>query len=235
MDTYKEISNKKFDTITHHIMAICGGFMACYAVMLRSDFIGNAQTSNLLYVVLGILGHNTFEVLIRIGGALLYAASTVLFVFVKNKSNINVKYFSLMLNSISIVILAMIPADFNAVLALYPIFFAMAFQWNSFPGDGQHVSSTIFSTNNLRQCSLALGEYLIDQNIKHLDKLFFFLGSIICFHIGAIFAFFCIRIFNTQAIWFAFVPIVLNVVVLAIQMNYLCENNAEYDGNYSKI
>ena len=48
MDTYKEISSKKFDTITHHIMAICGGFMACYAVMLRSDFIGNAQTSNLL-------------------------------------------------------------------------------------------------------------------------------------------------------------------------------------------
>ena len=63
MNEYTDNYKKRIDTITHHIMAILGGFMACYAVLLRMDFIGNAQTSNLIYIVLALLGNNLLEVL----------------------------------------------------------------------------------------------------------------------------------------------------------------------------
>ena len=235
MNEYTDNHKKRIDTITHHIMAILGGFMACYAVLLRMDFIGNAQTSNMIYIVLALLGNNLLEVLIRVGGVLLYMISTIFFVLVKNKSSIDCKYWSMAISSVASILLSIIPENFNPVLALYPIFFAMAFQWNAFPGNKEYTSSTIFSTNNLRQVSLSIGEYFIEHKQKSLEKLAFFTGTILCFHLGVMISYFCVTKFCIQAIWFAFIPLVLNVVVLIFDANYLCENACRHDGNYSKF
>ena len=78
-----------------------------------------------------------------------------------------------------------IPAETEIVIALYPIFFAMAFQWSSFRGARNFYSSTIFSTNNTKQTSLALANYLCDHDRAHLRKLEVFALTLLCFHIGA--------------------------------------------------
>ena len=70
-------------------------------------------------------------------------------------------------------------------MALYPIFFAMSIQWSSFQGARNFYSSTIFSTNNTKQASLALAEYLCTKDGKQLRRMGFFLSTLLCFHIGA--------------------------------------------------
>ena len=54
--------------------------------------------------------------------------------FVKNKTKYDVRAVSMIITSLMILILGLMPADIDFVIGLFPIFFAMAFQWNSFSG-----------------------------------------------------------------------------------------------------
>ena len=108
----------RVSVMVHHTMAIVGGFMGCYAVLLRADFLGNAQTSNLLYVLLAIFGGNLGEFLIRIGAVLIYAVSVIMFAVIKNKLTVNIKYISLGIDALAICALAFIPKNVNPIIGL---------------------------------------------------------------------------------------------------------------------
>ena len=128
----------------HHSMAVTGGYLGVYALLCRSDFFGNALTSNLIYIVTGILGREPLDVLIRIGGVVLYVLGIASTVLLSKKYHRNLHPISLTINYIVVGILGFLPAEMNPVIGLYPIFFAMAFQWNSFPGAYGFAGSTIF-------------------------------------------------------------------------------------------
>ena len=64
-------------------MAVVGGFMGCYAILLRADFLGNAQTANLVFVLIAIFGGNIKEFLIRVIASLIYVASVIIFTIIK--------------------------------------------------------------------------------------------------------------------------------------------------------
>ena len=49
---------KKTDLNLHRIMCFVGGFMGAYAILIRSDNLGSAQTSNMIYIVLQLLGRD---------------------------------------------------------------------------------------------------------------------------------------------------------------------------------
>lgn len=233
------VENKK-NTIAkwlHHLMALVGGFMGGYAVLTRADFLGNAQTSNLLFLVYAIIGKKPLEVLIRVGAVLLYVFAAILFVYIKNKTKINVKYVSVLIDLVAVIVLAFIPKDANVILALYPIFFAMSFQWNSFPGSYGYQSSTIFSTNNVRQVSLSIGEYLCNKDRTQLHKARFFAGTLMCFHVGVVFAYFSSKSFGVIGILFNAIPILLAIPVIIYEERLTEEllvvrKNAR---NYSKL
>ena len=91
------------------------------------------------------------------------------------------------------------PLDMPVLLSLYPIFFAMSIQWSSFPGACGFVSSTIFSTNNIKQAALAFSNFLCDKEKIHFRKVRFFLFTILCFHVGAAISFFAIQLFSSQS------------------------------------
>ena len=59
-------------------------------------------------------------------------------------------------------------------------------------------SSTIFSTNNTKQSSLALAEYLRDHDRAHLRKTWFYLATLGCFHVGASWAFCAVKWWFTR-------------------------------------
>ena len=84
------------------------------------------------------------------------------------------------------------------MVALYPVFFAMSIQWSSFAGARGFYSSTIFSTNNTKQSSLALAEYLCDHDRAHLRKMWFYLATLGCFHVGASCAFCAVKWWFTR-------------------------------------
>ena len=220
----------------HHLMALVGGFMGGYAVIIRADFLGNAQTSNLLFLVYALIGKNIYEVLIRVGAVMLYIFATILFVLIKNKTKLNVKYISAFIDFIAVIILGFIPKDANVILALYPIFFAMSFQWNSFPGSYGYVSSTIFSTNNVRQVSLSLGEFICDKDRRHLHKARFFAGTLLCFHIGVAFAYFATKYYGIMGIFFNAVPIIMAMPVIRYEeITEECRVVSKNARNYSKL
>ena len=224
------------EEILHHAMALVGGFLGGYAVLTKADFLGNAQTSNILYMVMALLGNNFTEVLIRIIGILLYVLGAFTFVFLKNKTRLKLKRISILVDLVAIIILGFIPSDFNPIIGLYPIFFAMSLQWNCFPGSYGYNSSSIFSTNNLRQVSLSIAEYLCDGRKKNLHKAYFFAGTLIFFHIGVAVSYFSVKKFDVRGVWMGGIIILLILPILykeeKINEEILLNNKNE--GNYAK-
>ena len=162
MPLYKR---KNIDWYRHLAFACVGGFFGAYAIMCRGGVMGSAQTVNLLELVIDALYGRGFNVLEHLGAFLLYAAATMLTVLLPFWWSVNVRRLSPIITAAAAMAECFIPAETEIVIALYPIFFAMAFQWSSFRGARNFYSSTIFSTNNTKQASLALAE--------------------LCFHIGA--------------------------------------------------
>ena len=107
-------------------------------------------------------------------------------------------YLSPIVTAVAAVVLALLPPQLNTVIALYPVFFAMSFQWSSFAGARGFYSATIFSTNNTKQSSLALAEYLCDHDRAHLRKMWFYLATLGCFHVGASWAFCAVKWWFTR-------------------------------------
>ena len=189
----------------HHNMALIGGFLGGYAIICRADFLGNAQTANLIYLVLSIVGRNPLEVFLRFIALAIYFSAAMLYVFVREKSRFNVKKTSLAIDCAAIIMLGLIPLSVSPIIGLFPIFFAMSFQWNAFPGSYGYNSSTIFSTNNTRQVAVSLAEYLCNGDKMKIHKAVFFLGSIISFHIGVTLSYFATKYLGMYGIWVALI------------------------------
>lgn len=93
-----------YNRFLHHNMAIVGGFLAGYAVLIHSNFLGNAQTSNLIFFVFSILKRDPLQALLRFLGVLLYASGGIAFVFVKNKTKYDVRAVSMIITSLMILL-----------------------------------------------------------------------------------------------------------------------------------
>ena len=170
--------------LQHRGACLVGGFLGGYALLEVGGALGNAQTMNLIELVLELIGKNFPDVLLRLLAFGLYLGAAMLFVFVRDKSRLDPRRVSLCITALAAVVLVLLPPTAHSVVRLYPIFFSMSFQWNAFPGAHGYVSSSIFSTNNTRQVGLSLAEYLVGHDKKKLHKMRFFLGSLLCFHVG---------------------------------------------------
>lgn len=201
----------------HHSMAITGGYLGVYALLCRNDFFGNALTSNLIYIVTSILGTDFLDVLIRVIAVFLYAAGIASTNILSKKYHKNLHPISLVIDFIAVLILGCLPEDMNAIIGLYPIFFAMAFQWNAFPGAYGFSASPIFSTNNTRQVVNALSEYYITHEKKLLKKAWFFGGTLVCFHIGVAFSWITHHFIGIRSVWLCVVPLLISAVLIGME------------------
>jgi uncharacterized membrane protein YoaK (UPF0700 family) len=120
------------------------------------------------------------------------------------------------------VLLSVIPADVDIVIGIMPIFFMMSTQWTVFHGNAKYTSSTIFSTNNLKQMTLALGGYFLDKDASQLDKAKYFGNSILWYHVGVVISFFACHVFDIQASLCA-----LPIALVAIVLTYVPEKQEE--------
>lgn len=184
--------NNRIDLYRHLAFCTVGGFFGCYAILIHSGIMGNAQTVNLLELLLDALRGDVHAVLLHAGALGLYVAGTMLTVLLPHWWRVDMHRLSPLITAITAVITAFIPAETEAVLALYPIFFAMSIQWSSFSGADGFYSSTIFSTNNTKQTSLALADYICGRDRAQLHRAGFYLRTLLCFHVGATAAFFAV-------------------------------------------
>ena len=210
MNLYKE----KYELNLHRVMCLVGGFMGAYALLNRCDNFGSAQTSNMIYLVMNLLGGNLPGVLIRLGGLAVYFMAIELTVYLENKTSFSLKWYALISEGICVLLLSLLPKDGDPILCLYPLFFMMSTQWCVFHGAAGFNSSTIFSTNNFKQFSLALGHYIMEKDIASLAKMKLFANSLLFFHLGVAASFFACRTFHIQACWFAALPLVATCVLV---------------------
>ena len=152
---------RRYGVQIHHMMALCGGFFGVYAVINRMGVFGSAQTSNLIELVCDFLGRDPMEISLRVLALVFYGAAMVLYVALEKKTSWNLEYTAIAIDLAVAAVMGLIPAEVNPFVALYPVFFATAFQWCTFTGAKGYVSATIFSTNNLKQTVTSFADYLL--------------------------------------------------------------------------
>ncbi|MBO4998954.1 MAG: DUF1275 domain-containing protein [Lachnospira sp.] len=191
-------SNKK-ELQLHSLMCCVGGFLGAYAILCRLENFGSAQTNNLIQVCLCFLGRDFFDFMLRVAGMVLYMAAIAIYAILHKKTGINLQKYAISIDIAGLILLSLLPSDMNPVAGILPIFFMMATQWSVFHGSGEYISSTIFSTNNLRQFTLAASEYLMEKDTAKLKRAKYFANSLLCYHVGVIYAFFACRELGVQA------------------------------------
>lgn len=201
---------EKTETLAHHTMAVVGGFLGVYALMTRNETFGSSETSNLIYLTIAGLGISWSSFAVRLGATLCYIAGIVFATLgPKYVKHTDFRYVSLLTDAAACLILAHIPAGTDPVLALYPMFFATAVQWLAYTEAAGFASATIFSTNNLRQCFAGLAEYLHSRQEAQRKRFFFYGGTLICFHLGVIFCWYCMKWWGIKSIYACLFPISL--------------------------
>ena len=187
-------------------MAIVGGFLGGFAILNHHDLFGSAQTSNLISVFADFAGHPDANFLVRLLGVFIYMFALSLTVILPKFTKLHLPYVSLCIDALAALIVAFLPSNLNDFIALYPLYFAMAIQWCSFKGGDGFTCSTIFSTNNLRQFTTSLTEYLLSKDPDALRKWKFFASVLFSFHFGVIVSYYHVKIWDRWDLLFAFCP-----------------------------
>lgn len=200
-----------------------------YAILSRCDIFGSAQTMNLICLVMALFGHNLADVLLRLGAVLVYMTAIALTVYLPKHTSVQLPALSLTINGIVFVILGFLPEEMNPLLGLYPIFFATAFQWSTFPGACGFNSSTIFSTNNLKQFTSAAAEVLLNHDNTFKKKAAFYGCTLLSFHAGAAVCFLLWQYFRIKTAWFALIPTIFTGTCLPLFFRHDHDHDSRHD------
>ena len=192
------IRSKNIDWYRHLSFAAVGGFFAAYAILLRMGIMANAQTLNLLELLLSSLRCHWPEVLMNLGALAMYVLGTMSTVILPHLFGWDMRRVCPIIDALCAVLLAFLPAEMPVIPSLYPIFFAMSVQWSSFTGAQDHISSTIFSTNNTKQASLSLARHLCTREQGQIRRMWFYVSTILCFHAGATVAYFSVLLLEVK-------------------------------------
>lgn len=213
--------NKKLRQCIHYNMSLCGGFFGGYAIISRFEVFGNAQTTNLMYLTMSILGRDVKEVMIRIIAMFLYMLGIMCTVLIPKYTKWSLYVSSILVDAGAVIILGMLPQSMHSVVAIYPIFFAMAFQWNVFADLCGYGSSTIFSTNNMRQMSISLIKYLIDRQDADLERGKFYAGVLLFFNTGVAIAYVAWKAMGFKEIYICFIPLATAMALVGFGEGWL--------------
>ncbi len=200
--------------LLHRIACLIGGFLASYAVM-HTGLLASAQTLNLIDMVHKLCSGQWTLFALLFGGALIYILAIVLCAVINHRTRFESRVISMLCSLVCLTVYLFLPASLPVSVQCYPSFFMAATIWVSFTTPGNsYASSSIFSTNNLRQTIYSLTVYALDKEKEQKEKGLFFLGSLCCFHIGVIYGYFACVLLNRYATIFCYPLVILNLFLL---------------------
>ena len=112
------IYSQKIDFYRHLTFAMTGGFFGAYALLCRSGILANAQTMNLLELVINALRGNFLAVLLHLGVLAVYVAGTMLTVLLPHFFRLNNHHLSAVIDAAALLLLGFLPQDMNVLLSL---------------------------------------------------------------------------------------------------------------------
>lgn len=205
----------------HRSMAVVGGFIGAYALLTRHDVFGNAQTSNMIWLAMCILGRNWGDVLIRLGGLAIYVLGIVTVTLWPRITKIDVHFLAVAIDGVCLLCLGMLPKEMNIVISLYPVFYAAAVQWCAFPGVYGYNCSTIFSTNNLKQFTTASVEYICTKDAKFAQKAKFYGSVLLSYHLGVMAEFVLYQRFQILSAYFGLIFVAVTTGFVLVEQKRL--------------
>ncbi len=198
---------EKQATRIHYNMALIGGYLGTYGLLTRGGNFPSAQTSNLISIVTLMIGRDPLHLIVRIGALAVYVSAIALCTWLPKHTRVRLPEASLAVSSIAVLVSPLIPLATDPFLALYPLFFATAFQWCSSTAPGGLTCETIFSTKNRRQFSSPAVDVGLNHDDSFRDKFRFFGGTLLSFHCGAAAAVLLSLSFDVKASLFCLVPL----------------------------
>lgn len=214
------MNKERLECAIHYVMSLVGGFLGAYALLNHSDIFCSAQTSNMIYIIINIFGKNYSGLVVRIFALLLYMSGLACTIIIPKYTKINMHVFSILLNMAVVLLIGFFPKNINDVVALYPLFFITAIQWNSFKGAEGYVSSSIFSTNNLRQFTMSFMEYICDKDQKHLHKAKFYGGVLLFYHVGVGISYLAYKVLGIKGAWICLLPLMMALTLVNLEDNW---------------
>lgn len=205
----------------HFMMSFIGGFLGAYTLLNHHDLFGNAQTANLIYLTMDLVGHNFHEVMLRVMNLGAFVLGLGCTVWIPRYTKWNLRLCSICIDIIAGIVICLIPSSVNDFVALCPVLFATAFQWNSFQKVDGYGSSTIFSTNNLRQFSTSLFAYFCDKENEHLRKAKAFGGTLLFYHLGVAISFVLYLTIGANAGWVCMIPSFVALTLLSLEREWI--------------
>ncbi|MDO4942362.1 MAG: YoaK family protein [Lachnospiraceae bacterium] len=222
------------DVILHYIMSLVGGFLGTYALLLRGGNFGSAQTGNFLEAMISLSERDFAGLAIRTGGAVIYALALVFSYILTNCTNVNMRTMVLKVEAVGLLITALIPVTADPILALYPIFALMSFQWGTYSGAKGYNSASIFTTNNFKQCVLGWTQYFLQHDQKAKEKACLYTFTVLSFLSGAFLGCISVYRFGTYAAFVCYIPLfTARMVLLRNQKNQkrIFEKAGSYQAN----
>lgn len=195
----------------HHAVSVIGGFFAGYTVMNHCDILANAQTGNLIRLVVNACRGELDSIAFMVLGFLVYAAANVFYAVARKYLRVSMKIVSFAVTAVAIVLTGLLSGAGNHYLAVLPVVFFAPVQWNAFKSAGGNSSSTIFSSNNVRQAVLLLTKYVMEKDAKAGKNARFYWATLLWFHVGAAFACLMSLWLATQSVWLCFLPLTIAV------------------------
>ncbi len=228
----------KYRFLIHYTLSFIGGYLGLYAIVSRADLFGNAQTANLLGVVRDLIGRDFPDMLLRVGALLIYMAAMILTVWVPEHVPTDLRFISIGIDICAVVLLGFFPSTMSPVVALYPVFFAMPFQWCTFKAPGGYNSSTIFSTNNLRQFTTAMTQFLMNRDYAQRDKAKFYGMTLLSFHTGAALSLVLYMAYGLSGVWICLIPAFYSLWLIAADRQTVTaasEKKASANSGYTNL
>ena len=218
---------EQMESYIHYAMSMSGGFMGAYALLNRGEVFGSAQTANMIHSVTDLFSGNWYSLVLRLTALLIFIAAVTAATLIPRFCSLDLRLICILTEIPVIALLGFIPARTAPLVALYPVFFIMAFQWCAFSGVKGFVCSTIFSTNNLRQLISSLSNYWADRNKKHLEKASVYGFSLIFYHIGVALCWFSSRALGISSAWICILPLLTALALMELEHIRFKEGRAQ--------
>lgn len=199
----------------HYIAAFIGGFLGLYPILNVIGLLGSAQTSNLISLVLSLIGADWKQFALHGICAALYILAVFTATMLSSRTKINLKFLALLVDVLTSFVMFFYPRNLPPQAYLFPVAFAMAFQWSSFPGAYGFACSTIFSTNNLKQLVSSSTEVIFNGKKEFKLKAKFFGATLCSFHLGVTSIFLLWRYFGNISFTAVIVPVIIGLSLVS--------------------
>ena len=211
----QKVIRDRLDAILHWNISLVGGFLGAYAILLHAGNFGSAQTGNLMEMGAELVSMEWFNVLLRLAALVLFGLGAASAYLLTNFTKINMRKLALWVDAAALALASMLPLE-PALVGIYPIFFASAFQWGVYSGADGFNSATIFMTNNFKQSVLGWLQYGLTKDKEFKRKAILYTYTVISFFLGVVLGAWAVGQFGIYSAYVGFLPLAAARTFIAV-------------------